>query len=84
MAEAEPDLKLVKIRTFSGGTARLDAELAKNLLEAEGIHCILPGEISAEVIPVFDVPLLVCEEDAEQAEAILESYFQAPGPTLVE
>jgi hypothetical protein len=84
LAEAEPDMKLVRIRTFSGGTARLDAELAKNLLEAEGIHCILPGEISAEVIPVFDVPLLVSEEDAEQAAAILESYFQTPGPTLVE
>ena len=84
MDETEPDLKLVRIRTYSGPTARLDAEMAKRLLEAEGIPCTLPGEISAEVFPVFDIPLLVCEDDAEQAAAILESYLQAPGPTPVE
>ncbi len=84
MADAFPDVKLVKIRTFGGPTARLDAELAKNLLEVEGIPCVLPGEISAETIPIFDIPLLVCEDDAEQATAILESYLQAPGPTLTE
>jgi hypothetical protein len=78
-----PDLKLVKIRTFSGPTARLDAELAKNLLRAEGIPCVLPGEISAETIPVFDIPLLVCEEDADRAAGILKSYLDSPGPMLV-
>jgi hypothetical protein len=77
-------MKLVRIRTFSGPTARLDAEMAKSLLEAEGISCILPGEISAETIPIFDVPVLVSEEDAEQAVAVLESYLQDPGPTPVE
>jgi hypothetical protein len=84
LAQDEPELKLVRIRIFSGPTARLDAELAKNLLETEGIRCILSGEISAETIPIFDIPLLVREEDAEQAEEILEGYLQAPGPTLVE
>ncbi|MBI1941918.1 MAG: DUF2007 domain-containing protein [Acidobacteria bacterium] len=77
-------MNLVRIRTFSGPTARLEAELAKNLLEAEGIRCILPGEISAETIPIFDIPLLVCAEDADQAVAVLESYLQAPGPSLDE
>jgi hypothetical protein len=58
--------------------------MAKSLLEAEGIRCILPGQISAETIPIFDVPLLVREEDADQAAAVLDSYLQAPGPTPVE
>ncbi len=74
------DESLVRIRTFSGPTALLDAELARNLLETQGIPCVLPGEDSAEAFPVFDVPLLVRESDRERAAMLLKSYLDSPGP----
>ncbi len=67
--------KLVSVRIFSGGTAQMDADLARNILQSQGIPCVLPGETSAEIIPVLDVSLLVREEDAEKATRVLEDYF---------
>lgn len=91
-AAEEPDVELVKIRTFSGPTAALDAELAKNILEAEGISCALPGEGHAEMLPGIDVvQLMVREEDAKRSAEILVSFLDKPpilspadGPTPVE
>ncbi len=75
-----PEPKLVRLRGFSGPRARFDAELAKNILEAQGIRCLLPGQIAAEMLPGVDlVGLLVCEEDAEQAAEILQGYLDSPG-----
>ena len=82
----EPDAKMAKVRTFSGPTARLDAGLARNLLQASRIPSILPGETSVEMLPFLEIPLLVREEDAERATNILKEYFyrSAPdGPGLV-
>ena len=82
----DPDAKMVRVRTFSGPTAMLDADLARNLLEASRIPSILPGETSVEMLPFLEVPLLVREEDAERARNILKEYFDrsAPqGPELV-
>lgn len=70
-----PPVKIVRIRVFSGPTALLDADLARNLLRASGIPSMLPGESSVEMLPFLDVPLLVREEDAEQAAGILRNYF---------
>ncbi len=53
----------------------MDADLARNILQSQGIPCVLPGETSAEIIPVLDVPLLVREEDADRATRVLEDYF---------
>jgi hypothetical protein len=82
----DPDAKMVRVRTFSGPTAMLDADLARNLLQASRIPSILPGETSAEMLPFLEIPLLVREEDAERAASILKDYFDrtAPeGPELV-
>jgi hypothetical protein len=46
-------------------------------LETAGIPCVLPGETSAELLPVLDVPLLVREEDAQRAGELLKSYLDA-------
>ncbi len=82
----EPEAPLVRLRTFSGPTAQLDADLAKNILATQGIQCVLPGEQIAETLPgVGMVQLLVREEDAEEAAAILKSYLDMPacaGPEL--
>lgn len=81
--EGQP-VKIVRIRTFSGATASLDASLARNLLRARGIRSVLGGETSAEMLPVLEVSLLVREEDAETAAGILHDYFDRIGPRLVE
>jgi hypothetical protein len=78
-----PEVKMVRIRTFSGPTASLDADLARNLLRARGIPSILPGETSVEMLPFLEVPLLVREEDAERAKGILSEYLDKSGPGLV-
>lgn len=77
----EPATPLVRLRTFSGPTAQLDADLAKNILATQGIPCVLPGEQMAETLPGIDVvQLLVREQDAEEAADILKSYLDQPAP----
>ena len=68
-------MKLVPVRVFNGGTAQMDADLARNILQSQGIPCLLQGETSAEVLPVLDIPLFVREEDAVHAERILKDFL---------
>lgn len=77
----EKDVKLVSVRVFSGGTAQMEADLARSILQSQGIPALLQGEMSAEVLPVLDVPLLVREQDAARAAQILEEYSNASGVT---
>jgi hypothetical protein len=74
--KAEED-QLVQVRVFSGATAQIDAELARSILEKEGIPCILAGEASAALLPFLSVPLLVREADAERAAELLKSYWDS-------
>ena len=67
----ERKVKLVPVRIFTGGTARLDAELAKGLLAEEGIESDIPGEVAADTFPFLDVELLVREDDLERAAEFL-------------
>lgn len=82
--DEEPHVKVVRIRTFSGATASLDASLARNLLKARGVRSVLGGETSAEMLPVLEVSLMVREEDADRAVDILRNYFDKKGPILAE
>ena len=90
--ELSPDTELVRIRTFSGPTGAIDAELASNILQTQGIACVLPGEGHAEMFPGIDtVQLLVRQEDAERAAEVLKSFLDNPeglpaedGPTPAE
>ncbi len=77
---AEGDNALVRLRTFSGATAQLDADLARNILGTAGIPCVLPGETSAELLPFLDVSLLVRQEDADRVAELLKSYLDAAEP----
>lgn len=75
----ELEVELVRVRTFSGLSARFNAELAKNILEAEGIPSTLPGEFSANLYPGAGVvQLLVRPEDAAKAGEILKDYLDDP------
>jgi hypothetical protein len=77
-------MDLVRIRTFSGPTARLEAKLAQSVLEAEEVECFVPDDGAVEPIPFFEVHLMVRKEDAEKATEVLETYFAWPGPTPAE
>jgi len=77
----EKNVKLVPVRVFFGGTAQMDADLARNILQTQGIPSLPSGEGGAEVIPVLDVPLLVREEDLQKATRALEDYFDTPATT---
>ena len=72
---ADKDVKLVPARIFSGTTAEMDAELARNILQTQGIPSALSGEGVADPFPVADVHLLVREEDVAHAERILKEYL---------
>jgi len=69
----------MRVWTFSGPTAHINAELARSILEAEEIPCVLPGQFSADAYPGVDVvQLLVYEEDATKAVEILENFLDNP------
>jgi len=72
-----PASKLVAVRMFTGAGALMDIELARNILQDQGIPSLVSGEFSAELLPVLDVPLLVREEDSDRAARILRDYFDA-------
>ena len=78
------DSKLVPVRIFTGPTGLLDAEVARNILQSQGIPSLVPGETSAELLPVLDVSLLVREEDAEQAARILQEYLDSEAASPAE
>jgi hypothetical protein len=74
----------VTVRVFTGATALLDADVARSILQSQGIPSLVPGETSAELLPVLDVTLLVREEDAERAATILRDYLDAGTPDSAE
>jgi putative signal transducing protein len=75
--EGVRDVELVTARIFGGGTAAADAELAKSLLESEGIPSVLAGANAARMYPVLEVRLLVREDDLERAAQVFEEYSKA-------
>ena len=81
---AEKDVKLVPARIFAGSTAEMDAELARNILQTQGIPSALSGEGMADPCPAAEVRLLVREEDAGHAERILQDYLDAEVPSAPE
>lgn len=75
----EPEVRLVKVRSFGGPAGNMNAEIAKNILEANGLRSIVRGEFSGETLPGVDaVELLVRAEDAHQACELLESFLDNP------
>jgi Putative prokaryotic signal transducing protein len=75
--------KLVRLRVFSGPTAVMEADLAKNLLQENNILSFIPGETSAEILPGIDVvQLWVREEDVDHAAEILQSYLDVVNDSI--
>lgn len=78
MTDEGPETRLISIRTFSGNTARLDAELAKGLLAAEGIESEIPNEAAVDTFPFLNVQLFVRKEDMERATELLSGLMETP------
>jgi Putative prokaryotic signal transducing protein len=77
--EVTPEARLVRIRVFRGPQAVMQGDLARNILETEGIPCVLPGQFTGEMLPGIDaLQLFVRESDAERAREVLQSYFDTP------
>jgi hypothetical protein len=75
----EPDVRLVKVRSFGGPTGNMNAEVARNILEANGLRGVLRGEFSGEMLPGVDaVDLLVRAEDAAEATELLDGFLDNP------
>jgi len=73
------EVKLVRVRSFGGPAGGMSAEVAKNILGANGLPSILRGEFSGETLPGVDaVDLLVRAEDAARAAELLESFLDNP------
>jgi hypothetical protein len=79
----EKDEKLVCVRIFTG-TSGMEAEVARGLLESQGISCALSGDVGGQPFAVTEIHLLVLEEDAGRAERILQEYAQAGVPAAPE
>jgi hypothetical protein len=80
----DKDVKLVPVRIFTGGTAQMQADLARNILRSQGIPSVPEGENAAEILPVLDVPLLVREEDVEKANRVLQEYLDTDSSANLE
>jgi len=79
----EKDVKLVAVRIFTGDSG-MGAEVARGVLESQGIPCALSGDVAGEPFPVMDIHLLVREEDVGRAERILQEYADAEMPAAPE
>ena len=79
----DKDAKLVPVRIFAGDSG-MEAEVAKGVLESQGIPCALSGDIAGEPFPVGEIHLLVRDEDVARAERILQDYAEAEVPSAPE
>ena len=71
-----PNEKLVKV---FDSEQEAEALVVQGLLESAGIQSDLRGIDAAQnTYPVGGVEILVREEDAEEAESIIESYRESP------
>lgn len=68
-------MKTVILTTFSNN---IEAHMLQDLLHNEGIHSMIQGEFTNEVMGAirgFGVQVLVFEEDLERAQALLKEAF---------
>jgi hypothetical protein len=63
--------------TVATYTLPYEAELARNLLGAEGIAAFVSGDLSGGLLPTGEIRLQVAAEDAQRATAVLASQAAA-------
>ncbi len=75
----DKDSKLVPLRTFTGDSG-MGAEVARGVLESQGIPCMISGDLAGEPFPVANSQVMVREQDVARAERILRDYTAAGIP----
>jgi hypothetical protein len=76
--EGEPNARFAPVRVFRGLHAQFQADLARNVLQEEGIPSTIIGDMGAELLPGADaVQLLVREEDQPRASQIVEAFLES-------
>ncbi len=76
--EGEPNARFAPVRVFQGLHAQFQAELARNVLQEEGIPSAITGNMGAEMLPGADiVQLLVREEDQARASQIVQAFLES-------
>jgi hypothetical protein len=76
--EVEPNARFAPVRVFQGLHAQFQADLARNVLQEEGIPSTVIGDMGAELLPGADaVQLLVREEDRTRASQIVEAFLES-------
>ncbi len=74
----DPNARFVPVRVFQGLHAQFQADLARNVLQEEGIPSTIIGDLGAEMLPGADaVQLVVREEDQARASQIVEAFLES-------
>ena len=73
----EKDVKLVPVRIYTAGASEMDADVARGVLESQGIPCEISGEDAVEIFPFMEAQLLVREEDLARATRVLDAYLNS-------
>jgi hypothetical protein len=79
MEETAMSDRFVTVNTYS---LPYEAELARNMLQAEGIEAVIGGDLTGSLLPLGEIQLQVREADAARAAGILAE--QAAQATLAE
>jgi hypothetical protein len=66
--------KFITVATYS---LAYEAELARNLLAAEGIAALVGGDMAGSLLPTFEIQLQVAAGDAQKAAALLAAAESA-------
>lgn len=67
----------MKIKKLTYCKDGIEAHRIKDVLEEQGVQCILQNENIAQIIPIpeFEIPILVNEDDFDKAQSILKDLF---------
>jgi hypothetical protein len=81
MKQIKPHLPDVKLVTIGSLPDAVEAELVKNTLIEHEIDCQLDGTSQCGFTGILSIGIMVCEQDAAKARAIMELHFpQLFGP----
>lgn len=67
----------MKTKTLTYCKNGIEAHRIKDVLEEQGVQCILQNENIVQILPIpqFEIPILVDEDDLDKAQDILRDLF---------
>ena len=80
----EKDVKLVPARIFTGSTAPMDAELARNILQTQGIPSTIRVRVSRTRSPWRKCTCSCAKRTPAHAERVLQEFLDTEVPPPLE